>query len=205
MIKYSALILGLLLTLLSCKEEPTGPLKVLGNTKMVDGKEVQHTVGIVNHYSTDSTLITNKELEKYIYVADFFFTSCPSICPKVTKEMMKIYGAVIDDPMVRMVSFTIDPKRDTPAKMKLYAENLGVDTKKWLFLNGDMDATHELANTYFVPAMVDKNAPGGFDHSGKIILVDKEGRVRSFSEGTDPATTPQLIKDIEKLKEEYKK
>jgi protein SCO1/2 len=89
--------------------------------------------------------------------------------------------------------------------LKLYAENLGIDTKKWYFLTGDKEATFELANSYFVAALEDKDAPGGFDHSGKIILVDKDGHIRSFSEGTDPKSTPKIIRDIHTLADEYKK
>ena len=148
--------------------------------------------------------MTNTDFENHIQVADFFFTSCPSICPKVMKEMYKIYEAVSDDQQIKLVSFTIDPKRDTPETLKIYADNLGINHDKWLFLSGDKEETFELANSYFVSALEDPEAPGGFDHSGKIILVDKKGHIRSFTEGTDPSTTDQFIKDIKKLSDSYK-
>ena len=113
--------------------------------------------------------------------------------------MTKINEAVRNEAMVKLVSFTIDPKRDNVSRLKLYANNLGIDQKKWYFLTGDKEKIFALANTYFVPALEDPNAPGGFDHSGKIILVDKSGHVRSFSEGTDPNETPKIIKDIYRL------
>jgi protein SCO1/2 len=121
----------------------------------------------------------------------------------VAKEMLNIYEAFDKDERVKLVSFTIDPKRDTPSKLKLYSNNLGIDANKWIFLTGDKDATFELANEYFVVAFEDADAPGGFDHSGKIILIDKEGHIRSFSEGTDPSTTGKLIEDIKILLKEY--
>lgn len=189
--------------ILSCNESGQ-ELPYLGNKVVEDGKEIYHKVGQFSHYNQDSILMTNKDLADYIYVADFFFTSCPSICPKVAKEMLKIHNALKDDPQVKVVSFTIDPVRDTPSKLKLYGDNLGIDHKKWIFLTGDKDATLDLASTYFVAALEDADAPGGFDHSGKIVLVDKEGHVRSFSEGTDPTTTPKLIEDIKKLSVSYK-
>jgi protein SCO1 len=191
------------LIIFSCNESGQ-ELPYLGNKVVENGKEIYHQVGQFSHYNQDSVLMTNKDLADYIYVADFFFTSCPSICPKVAKEMLKIHDALKDDPQVRLVSFTIDPVRDTPAKLKLYGDNLGIDHKKWIFLTGDKDATLDLASTYFVAALEDANAPGGFDHSGKIVLVDKQGHVRSFSEGTDPTTTPKLIEDIKKLSASYK-
>jgi protein SCO1/2 len=115
------------------------------------------------------------------------------------KEMLKIHQAVKDNSNIKLVSFTIDPKRDTPAKLKLYAENLGIDDTNWYFLSGDKDFTFDLANDFFVVALEDSEAPGGFDHSGKIILVDKNGHVRSFTEGTDSSKTDKFIKDIFKL------
>jgi protein SCO1/2 len=203
MYKIHYLIIISVIIIAGCKSEEELPF--LGQTQMLNGKEVHHQVGQFNHYNQDSVLMTNSTLKDYIYVADFFFTSCPSICPKVMKQMMRIYEAVKDDPQVKLVSFTIDPKRDNVGKLKLYADNLGIDHKKWYFLTGDKDATLELANTYFVAAFEDATAPGGFDHSGKILLVDKQGHIRSFSEGTDPENTPKIIADIKKLSESYQK
>jgi len=190
------------LLFVSCKNNETLPY--LGQTVVENGKEIHHKVGQFSHYNQDSVLMDNKSLSEYVYVADFFFTSCPSICPKVAKQMLRIYDTVKDEPMVKLVSFTIDPKRDDVKKLRLYADNLGIDHNKWYFLTGDKEATLELANTYFVAAFEDADAPGGFDHSGKILLVDKDGHVRSFSEGTDPENTPKIMEDIKKLVASYK-
>jgi protein SCO1/2 len=202
-IGISSLVLGL--SLITCKDISSNNdvLPYLGNKQIIDGKEVAPKIGTVNHWRQDSILINNDSLQKYIYVTDFFFTSCPTICPKVTKEMLRIHDAFKNEPRVKLVSYTIDPERDTPSKLKLYADNLQVNQKQWWFLNGDKDSTYALANTYFIVAMEDKDAPGGFDHSGTIVLVDKEGHVRSFSQGTDPSTTPKLITDIKKLLSSY--
>ncbi len=190
------------LLFVSCKNNETLPY--LGQTVVENGKEIHHKVGQFSHYNQDSVLMNNASLSEYVYVADFFFTSCPSICPKVAKQMLRIYDTVKDEPMVKLVSFTIDPKRDDVKKLRLYADNLGIDHNKWYFLTGDKEATLELANTYFVAAFEDADAPGGFDHSGKILLVDKDGHVRSFSEGTDPENTPKIMEDIKKLVASYK-
>jgi protein SCO1 len=202
MIRFNIIIIITALGLISCKEAPND-LPYLGQTVMENGKEIHHTVGQFSHYNQDSVLMINDSLRDYIYVTDFFFTSCPSICPKVMKQMLRIYDEIKSDPNVKLVSFTIDPKRDTVKKLKLYADNLGIDHDKWYFLTGDKDATLTLANTYFVAAFEDSSAPGGFDHSGKILLVDKEGHIRSFSEGTDPDNTPKIIADIKKLSSSY--
>lgn len=186
----------------SCKQN-SEELPYLGQTTNSDQGIAHHTVGQFRYLNQDSQWVDNARMSHYIYVVDFFFTSCPSICPKVTREMMRIHDVVQHDNMVKLVSFTIDPKRDDIHKLKLYADNLGINQQKWWFLTGDKDATLELANTFFVAALEDPEAPGGFDHSGKIVLVDKEGHVRSFSEGTDPTTTPGLIEDIKKLSASY--
>lgn len=199
----SLLIISALLSFMSCKNN-SGELPYLGNFVIEDGQKIYHKVGQIDHYNQDSILMTNEDFEDYIQVADFFFTSCPSICPKVMKEMHKIYEAVGKDPQIKLVSFTIDPKRDTPQTLKIYADNLGIDSNEWIFLSGDKEKTFDLANSYFVSALEDPEAPGGFDHSGKIILVDKNGHIRSFTEGTEPDGTAQFIEDIKKLSAAYK-
>ncbi len=200
--RYLFFVVISILFLLGCKNN-NAELPILGNFSIQDGEKLYHKVGQINHYNQDSVLMTNADFEEYIQVADFFFTSCPSICPKVMKEMYKIYEAIGKDPKVKLVSFTIDPKRDTPGTLKIYADNLGIDQKQWLFLSGDKEETFELANSYFVAALEDPDAPGGFDHSGKIILVDKKGHIRSFTDGTDPSGTEQFIEDIKKLSASY--
>jgi protein SCO1/2 len=170
---------------------------------MNNGKEEKHTVGNWTYFNQDSLQVTSADLSNKVYVADFFFMSCPSICPKVMKEMTRIHEEFKDNPAVHLVSFTLDPKRDSISKLKTYANNLGVKTDKWWFLHGDQDATIDLAmKKYFVSAEVSSTTPGGFDHSGKIMLIDKKGHVRAFSEGTDPSTTPKLINDINNLLQE---
>lgn len=200
MVKNILFAFVLLLLYQSCKEST---LPYLGNTIYENGKPVYHTIRDFTYINQDSQSVTKDSLSNYIFVADFFFTSCPSICPKVMKEMLKIHDAFKGDDRVRLVSFSIDPKRDTADKLKLYAQNIGADTRYWHFLTGDKDETLDLATDFFVAALEDPEAPGGFDHSGKIVLVDKSGHVRSFSEGTEPDDTPGLIEDIKSLLEEY--
>ncbi|MBK9150724.1 MAG: SCO family protein [Saprospiraceae bacterium] len=182
-----------------CKNSSDDKLPYLGHKTMVDGQPVYHKIRPYRYLNQDSIWISDDTLKNYVYVADFFFTSCPSICPKVMKEMTRIYEAFKDEPRVKLLSFTIDPVRDNVPRLKLYADNLGINHDKWYFLTGEKEFTFELANDFFVVALEDPEAPGGFDHSGKIILVDREGHVRSFSEGTDASQTPRLIEDIKKL------
>jgi len=135
-----------------------------------------------------------------VYVAEFFFTSCPTICPKVKGQMLRLEEEFGDKPDFAMVSFTVDPKRDTPERMKEYAEKLGiVDMDRWRFIYGDKFEIYDLDKDYLSIAEENPNAPGGFDHSGYIVLVDRQGRVRSYANGTMPEEVDYLVKDIELL------
>lgn len=198
------LICCLLITILfsSCKTDDK-PLPFIGKTQVIEGKTEYHTIPDWLYTNQNGETVTNKDLSDYIYIADFFFTSCPSICPKVMKQMLRLQKEFEDEPNVKLVSFTMDPKRDTEEKLTAYANGIGANLDKWIFLRGDKEATFDLANEYFIVAYEDADVPGGFDHSGKLILVDKAGHVRSFSEGTDPSETPKLIKDTKTLLKQY--
>lgn len=188
---------------LGCADQAPKTLPILGKKKIIEGQEVNHTIPNWEFMNQDSAMVTNKDLADVVYITDVFFRSCPTICPKTMREMKRIYTEFEDNPQVKLVSFTIDPVRDTPAKLKEYAANLEVDTKKWWFLHGEKEETYDLALDYFNTAYEDSDVPGGFNHSGKLILTDKNGHIRSFSEGTDPEETPKLIKDIKILLKEY--
>ena len=199
-----AFIITLLLGFTACDSVVSSePLPILGNKEIVDGETVYHTIRDWTFVNQDSVTLSNKSLSDYIYITDVFFTSCPTICPKVMKQMLVLYDEFENDEMVKMVSFTIDPKRDDVERLKLYSSNLGVSSDKWHFLTGDKDNIYDVADDYFIVAHPDSDAPGGFDHSGKIILTDKQGRVRAFAEGTDPETIPPFIKAVKRLIKEY--
>lgn len=186
----------LFISLFSCAEKQT-ELPFLGrHTIADDGTETKHTIRPYTYLNQDSVTITNASFAGKPYIADFFFTSCPSICPKVTKQMLRIYDK-FESTDIDLVSFTLDPKRDHVEKLSIYAKNLEVTSDRWQFLTGDKDFTLDLADDFFVAAFEDPDAPGGFDHSGKIILVDGEGHVRAFAEGTDPEDVTQFMKDVE--------
>ena len=144
--------------------------------------------------------ITNEELRGKVHVVDFFFTSCPTICPKVKGQMLRLEEEFGDDPDFALLSFTVDPKRDTPQRMKDYAEKLGItDMDRWRFIHGDKFEIYDLDAEYLSIAEENANAPGGFDHTGYIVLVDRNGFVRSYANGTDPAEVTYLMDDIRLL------
>ena len=165
----------------SCIEQKDEKLPIFGEKEITKTDTTYHTIGNFRLVNQDSTIITDESLEGKIYVADFFFTSCRTICPIMKTQMRRVYEVVEDDPEVLIVSHTIDPEYDTVALLKDYSERLGVDSDKWHFLTGNKDSIYYLAQTsYFVTAMEDGTEPDGFIHSGAFLLIDKKGRIRGI-------------------------
>lgn len=203
--KYALSIIIISCTFLfSCQDKKSDKLPYLGKETFVDSVVHHYKIPSFSLMTQDSTMIDNESMSPSIYVADFFFISCPSICPKVKKQMLRIYEKFEDEPKFKLISHTLDPKRDTIPRLKQYADNLEIDHDKWYFARTDQDTVMDLAFSYFVNAFVDNEAPGGFDHSGKIILVDQEGHVRGFCEGTEPDSVTRFMDDIEALLDEVK-
>ncbi len=153
--------------------------------------------------------ITNKTFEDKVYVVEFFFTTCPSICPIMNQNMLKIEKEFYGNPNFGIASFTIDPKTDTPTVLKEYAKNYGVSHPNWHFLTGDKEEIYKLSNEGFkLYSAQEDEAPGGFEHSGLFALIDKEGNIRSrYDEFGNPKIYYNGLEDseIKMLKEDIKK
>lgn len=206
----------LLLTILAAfsmcsdkKETKMGKLPYLGRMEFVkeaDGTvtdTVYHTIADFRLLNQDSSFVTNETFEGKIYIADFFFTSCPDICPKMKAQMLRVYDSINTVQDVAILSYTIDPKHDTVAVLKEFAERLGVESSKWHFVTGDKDEIYKLGQTSYLASMADDEGGTGITHSGKFFLIDKERRVRGAYEGTDPISVNDLIRDIHVLLKEY--
>jgi len=187
----------------SCIRKKESRLPILGEKEITSTDTVYHKIGHFRLVDQDSAIITNKTLDGKIYVADFFFTSCRTICPIMKSQMMRVYEKIKSDPEVLLVSHTIDPEYDTVALLHDYADRLGVSSDKWHFLTGSKDSIYYLAQTsYFVTAMEDDADPDGFIHSGAFLLIDKEGRIRGKYDGTKDEDVNKLLEDIQILKKE---
>lgn len=175
-------------------------LPILGNRDVGPGGDtLYHTVGDWSFYRQDSARVTEDMLAGTPYVVDFFFTSCPTICPRVTANMLRVHDRFVEesDTPLKLVSFTIDPKRDSVAHLATYAGNLGIDSAEdWWFLTGEKFELYDIADDYFSIAKEDPDVPGGFDHSGRILLVDGKGQVRAFADGTDEADVDHFMDDV---------
>lgn len=203
---------GLLLVLSSCGSS-SDKLPILGQreavTKVVDGKPVTdstyQTIPDFAFVSQYGDTVTAKTLDNKIYVADFFFTTCPTICPKMKVQLKRVYERFKGNPDVMMLSHTIDPAHDSVPVLKEFSENLGVTGKQWLFVTGDREKIYDIGqNSYMVTAQADSTAPGGVVHSGAFILVDKAKHVRGIYDGTTEAGVNKLMADIDRLLAEYK-
>lgn len=161
----------------------------------------------------DGEIFTSQQLDGKVYVVDFFFTSCPSICPIMTANMMKLQKRFSGFSDFHQVSFTVDPTRDTPEALKQYASTRQINLSKWTFLTGEQDSLYAVAYDYLSSAMEDSTAVGGFLHTEYFILVDKEGNIRSRKDeqgnvigvydGTAAQDIRDLIDDIKVLMAEY--
>jgi protein SCO1/2 len=186
-------------------------LPIFGNrkavTKEVNGKSVTDSIyqtippfKFINQYG-DS--ISNKNLDNDIYVVDFFFTTCPSICPVMHRNMLTVYNTFKNTADFKILSHTIDPKHDSVPVLKKYADKLGVTGNTWWFLQGKKEDTYSIAEkNYLVAVKQDSTAAGGYIHAGYFVLVDKQKRIRGYYDGTDPKQVDQMIADIKTLQTE---
>jgi len=128
----------------------------------------------------DSVLVSNKDYLGKVYVVDFFFTTCPTICPIMTSNLIEIQHAFKNAEDFGVASFTINPRYDTPEVLRRYQEKYGITNPNWNFLTGEQDKIYELAREgFYILANEVEDAPGGFEHSGMFALVDKKGFIRS--------------------------
>ncbi|KLT66883.1 SCO family protein [Pedobacter sp. BMA] len=167
---------------------------------------VYQTIPNWSFLNQDSVVTTNTVTDGKVYVADFFFTSCTTICPTMHRNLMTVYNDFKSNPDVMFISHTIDFKYDKPSALKKYARKLGVDGPKWQFLYGSKDSVYTLAEkNYLVAVGEDSTAKDGYIHQGYLVLIDKDRRIRGAYDGTKEDQVEQLKKDIPLLLAEYKK
>jgi len=203
----------LIILLLSCSKE-SERLPVLGRKEIknvtYDGKiqadTIYHTIPDFSFTNQNGETVTQENFRDKIYVADFFFTTCPTICPIMKTQMLRVYEKYKDHPEIMILSHTIDPEHDSVAVLHEFADRLGVTGDTWQFVTGNKEDIYEIGqNSYMVTAREDPNEPGGYLHSGAFLLVDKDRRIRGIYDGTKEEKVDILLQDIEKLLKEYHK
>jgi protein SCO1 len=177
-------------------------------TTVVDGKgktdTIYHTIPDFTFINQEGDTITQQFIEGKIYVADFFFTTCPTICPKMMFNMEKIDVVTKKLTDFAIISHTVNPKHDSVPVLARYAELVHADPKRWALVTGKREDIYDIGiDGYKLAVQEDPRAPGGFLHSELFVLVDKAKRVRGYYDGTDSAAVGKLMNDIKVLAAEY--
>ncbi|MEQ8301877.1 MAG: SCO family protein [Cyclobacteriaceae bacterium] len=196
-------VMILVFALMSGCAKKQAPLPIFGQREVVNNDTVYHTIANYEFVDQDGEKVTNETYAGKIYVADFFFTSCRTICPIMKTQMLRVYEATAEMDDVAILSHTIDPEYDTVELLHDFANRLGVSSDRWHFVTGVKDSIYKLAQTsYFATAMEDKSEPDGFIHSGAFLLIDKQQRIRGKYDGTKEEDVNRLIVDIKRLRDE---
>ncbi len=175
------------------------------NAELVDSTlqhvKKYHRIADFSLLNQNGDTITQENYRDKIYVADFFFTTCPTICPIMTANLVEVQAALADDPEVLLLSHSVTPEIDSVAQLKKYAIEKGVNDAKWNLVTGDKKQIYELARKSYLAVQEDGDG-GPFDmiHTENFILVDKQRRIRGFYDGTKEEEMDRLLSDIEILK-----
>lgn len=194
-----------------------GPKTVV--EKEVEGELVSDTlyykIPPFQFTTQDNELLSSEDMLGKIYVANFFFSSCPTVCPAMNYNLQQVQDRFIGYEYIDFLSFTVDPEHDTVEVLKAYEQKIGAVNGRWYFLTGEKEEIYKTAANFFLSAQVDEDAPGGFLHSENLVLVDWEGRIRSRKDeqgnlkavysGTSPVEINELKDDIKVLIAEYEK
>ena len=179
-------------------------LPIYGKTNVVNNKNEYHTIPDFELTNQETKVISTNDWNDRIVIADFFFTHCPVVCPKMTSSLRKVQNAFREEENDILInSFSIDPERDDPARLKNYAEKFSINTHNWHLLTGEKKEIYKLArNGFMIVATDGDGGPEDFIHSEKLVLIDKHRRIRGYYDGTNPKEVNNLIHDIKKLQHE---
>lgn len=204
----SAIIISLIYSIL--KPEKTLPIYQPDtvNAELVDSTiqhvKKYHTIGDFALTNQNGKTVTQKDYKNKIYVADFFFTTCQTICPIMTDHMVQIQDELKNDKDILLLSHTVMPEIDTVAQLKKYAIKKGVNDAKWNLVTGSKEEIYNLARKSYLAAKETGN-PYDLVHTENFVLVDTKKRIRGFYDGTQPEAITQLLEDIKVLKAEEEK
>lgn len=185
-------------------EEDNTPLPIYPKTDKKTGEivDANHKIRPFSFVNQDSQEVTNATFKDKIYVADFFFIHCPTICPAVKSNMKYMYDQLDGVDNVAFLSHSIDTKYDTIPALKKFAEKLEIETNRWHMITGDKAEIFDIASDYNASAVEGDQYEGGFDHSGTLVLIDKNGHIRAMTRGTEKEGAEKMLKNIEKLLKE---
>ena len=178
-------------------------LPYLGNPSLNGETSTYPKIPAFSFTDQENQIVNSASFANKIYIADFIFLSCSTICPLMNTEMLKVYTEFEKDDRVIFLSHTIDPANDSIQKLKAFADNLNISASKWHFVTGNKDSIYKIAERdYFTTAYPDSLDKDGLMHGGGLLLVDKNKNIRGVYDGTDPNETKRLILDIKQLLKE---
>ncbi len=206
---------GIITAYLMTKPSDEKPLPVINpidlNSEMVDADLARqgfgHKIGDFSFTDQTGKAFGLKDVEGKVFVAEYFFSTCGTICPKMTAQMERVHQQFKHTNQVEILSFTVDPANDTVARLAEYAKEHHADSKQWHFLTGEKEKLYEAARrSFFVlkPAAVENQGDVGSDfiHTNNFVLIDKQLRIRGYYDGTSAHDVDRLMKDMERLLEE---
>ncbi|MES2593403.1 MAG: SCO family protein [Bacteroidota bacterium] len=165
---------------------------------------IYHLIQDFSFVNQDGQTVTQKDLNGSVYITDFFFTTCHTICPVMSTQMEKVADKFKGNKEVKFISHTVDPEIDTVEQLKRYALQHNADASQWMFVTGDKKALYDIARTsYLLDAQQGDGGPDDFIHTQNFALIDKDKRIRGYYDGTDSTEMNKLVKDIEILLAEY--
>lgn len=192
------------LVLFACKQKAPELLLPVYGEKTLNGTDtIYHTIGDFKLTNQYGETVSKETVKNKIYVANFFFATCQSICPAMSSNLTEVQNVFAADDSLLLLSHSVNPMHDTVEVLMNYANTYHASKNKWHLLTGDKKAIYDLAKTgYLVNALEDDGSPEGFLHSELFLLIDKQGRMRGMYDGTDKAQVGKLIEDIKLLKTE---
>ncbi len=196
----SIIFIGMAITLMSCSNKRELP--ILGESVLnpETGEIIQYRAPKFALTDQFNDTFTDISVKDNIKVVDFFFTSCPTICPQMTNHLKLVQEAFESNSKVSILSFSIDPQNDTPERLAAYSENYQINNEKWKLLTGEQSTILDLAKDYKVRAFDDSVAENiNLIHDGTFVLIDDQDRIRGYYNGLDKADTNRLIEDIKLL------
>lgn len=206
--KIIAISIFLLVSCISCKEEKkenSSPLllPILGAKKLNNNDTIYHTIAPFSLINQNGDTISDKITTDKIYIANFFFATCQSICPRMNTQLGRVQDSLKNDNEVLFLSHTVNPMHDTVEVLAEYAAKYGAIKNKWHLLTGKKSEIYDLGkNSYLINAVEDDGTEEGFIHSEFLLLIDKQKRIRGTYDGTDSIMVNKLIEDIKLLKTE---
>ena len=178
-------------------------LPIYGEKKIIAGDTIYHQIASFNLTNQIGQVVNQNTTKNKIYIANFFFASCQSICPMMSNQLQEVQKAFLADDSVLILSHSVNPLHDTVAVLSNYADTYGAKTNKWHLLTGNKKQIYDLAKTsYLVNAFEDDGSPEGFLHSELFLLIDKKARIRGMYDGTNTSEVKKLIEDVKLLKQE---